>query len=216
MKNFLLEFAPYGAGSPPALVLALNLYKSILTATSADMWPLAALTAVLGVIFTIAIEAGTYKALALAFASREWKAAFIAAAGALTVTALIIFGVYSGAGTRALITSSVVMVAGYLVIMLNTYMIERKAERVQADTTSIALMGAETRLQNAKNRAAKLGTIAPVQLSTVNVHAGQFQTDPAQVERIRAYWRANPGASLREAAAACGCSPMTAKKYKGA
>lgn len=153
-----LEIAPYGAGSPPALVLALNLYKSILTATSPDMWALAAFTALLGIVFTIAIEAGTYKALALAFASREWKAAGVAALGSVTMTALIVYGVYSGGNTRALITSSVAMVCGYVLIMVLTYMSKREtvaAEGLREMAMQVEIKRAEMETARANARAAK-------------------------------------------------------------
>jgi hypothetical protein len=127
-------FAPYGAGSPPALVLALNLHRSILVATAGDFWLLAAFTAGFSVVFTITIEAGTYKALAQAIALGERKAAIIAAIGGVCVTLLIIFGAYNGAGTQALITSSLAMIAGYMVIMLRTYMLTRQAAKAKEIT----------------------------------------------------------------------------------
>lgn len=41
-----------------------------------------------------------------------------------------------------------------------------------------------------------------------------FHSDPAVIVALRAYWKSNPNASLRQAAQACKCSPTTAGKYK--
>jgi len=92
-------------------------------------------------------------------------------------------------------------------------------ETLQTVTAQVSLVDAKTRLQNSANRAAKLAGSAPLVDAHASAHVstqGRFEMAPGQIERIRAYWHDNPGASDREAARACECSPSSAKKYKGA
>jgi len=86
-----------------------------------------------------------------------------------------------------------------------------RAEQAESDQR-IKEMTEQRKLTNAQTRQAKIGTVHSL---TATGHAGQFaQLDPAKIAEIQAYWQANPSASLRDVAAACGVSPMTAGKYK--
>ena len=125
----------------------------------------------------------------------------------------MVIGIWAGNNPLALIVAVFLSIIAYLgVAVLEDLLMEHK-EVAETTQGQIGLTKAQASLERAKARQAEAG--APVQqVSTVAVHAGRFQVDAAQIERIRAYWASNPGASLRAAAEACQCSPMTAKKYK--
>lgn len=231
MKLDWFNIFPYGAGSPPALVLGLHLYTATVTATGEAFWPIAALVSSVGIVSMMGIEISTYKMLARAVAFREWAAAVLAFLGAVAVTGLIVFSVYTGADTKSLLSSTLVMLVGYLALMVREYLETNKRERqrvkdekaeavrianeklAKENDTRVAL----AKIELSKERViSKRGASQPVQVvSTVDVHAGQFKVNPETVEKLRVFWKDNPEASMRQAAQACGCSPTTASKYKG-
>lgn len=241
LKSFdWFGLAPYGVGSPPALVLAINLYKGIMGAIDPQFWPVAAFVSGIGIVFTIMVEARTYQALARAFAEREWKAAFGAAVGALIVSGMIIYGVYSGQNTKALISSTIFSAVCYSVIMILTYLDTVKvirAEAVKVDTIKTdnqvklidaqkAAKEAEARIEhertlqaNAAARAAKAqaGQSAP-SIGKTQVSSGQL--DKTKLDWLREFMKNNPEKqSLADIVAADGCpftSRETARKYRAA
>lgn len=154
MKSFdWFGLAPYGAGSPPALVLSINLYNAVMTAVSPSLWFFGVLVAVLGVVGMMAVEIGTYKMLARAFANREWGAAFWAFVGACVVTGMIVFSVYSGTDTRALFTSTAVMLVGYLALMVREYMQSVSDLRALAKVAEIEKSDRQNAIITAQNGA---------------------------------------------------------------
>jgi hypothetical protein len=157
MKAFdWFSFAPYLAGSPPALMLALNLYKSVASVIDARLWIVAVLVAAVGVVGMMSVEIGIYKMLARAFADGAWKISGIALAGALVVTGLIIFTVYTGANMRSMFSSTLVMLVGYLAIMVREYLETRNRQAAKAVNEKLSVLDAETKLQWARNKALKL------------------------------------------------------------
>jgi hypothetical protein len=204
--------APYGAGAPPALVLSINLYKSVMTVVDRTLWPVAALIAAIGVIGMMAVEIGTYKMLARAFAQQEWKAALFALFGALTVTGMVIFSVYSGADTRSLFSSTAVMVVGYVAIMVREYLGTKDQAKQTAINMQISLINAEKNKINAETRKARADGLVHVDKSQTKAIAEKLSEE--KIDIIREYWRTYPDSNYRQVAQACGCSPSTAGKYK--
>lgn len=224
--------APYGAGSPPALVMAINLYKSVMASIAPGLWPFGMLVAAVGVIGMMAVEVGTYKMLARAFADKEWKAAGFAFIGALLVTGMLVFSVYTGAETRSLLSSTAVMLVGYLALMVREYLettkvnrnavldveIERQraeAERLKAEAEVERQRTAQAR---ANARAVKAGQGG--QASAVRRTAGQSsgQLDEEKVLATVAYLKtqADPKTvSVRDLeAAGLGYKKTVAAAYK--
>jgi hypothetical protein len=182
------DIAPVLAGTPPAFILAVQLYKSVAAAlgiVGVSFWSVfPGLLAAAGMAGMIWVELQTYKTAARAFALRELGPFIVATLGALTLSGFVIFAVYIGAETKSLATSTIGMIIGYLVIAVNVYMNERreKAEQVQSDAlrqteTQIALVKAQTEATQAeaeKLRAEKLLANAEMRKAAVSgVSGGQ-------------------------------------------
>ena len=245
MKD-ISQYFPVLAGSPPAFVLAAGLYKSIaltlgITGGIEMLIPIA--LAGCGMSGMIATEMMTYKVTARAFARQEWGAFIIAALGVALISGFVLFAVYVGADTKSLVTSTITMLVGYVIIGVTTYMDTHKsvkkenAEEVERQTENqIKLLQAqadaaerlakaeaekldkERLLQNSRNRAGVPSNGRP-KVSSVSTEQPAEQLDPAKLAHARAFFTVNPRASARAWLKSDGCpvtSPESASKYKKA
>jgi hypothetical protein len=220
MKLTWFVVAPYAAGSPPALVMYFFLYQSILSASGDNsFWPLAAIIALIGVVAMVGTEAYTYQTAARAFAEGEIRAFIIALAGALLCSGVVVYAVYNGVNTRALIASVIFSIVLYIALANNTYLDTVKKNRLILVTEGthekeldIELEKQRASKARADARSAKMGG---VQRQTNGVQPqGRYTVDNEKVKRIQEYWDTHPNASTRDAAKYCGCSPSTAGKYR--
>jgi predicted lipid-binding transport protein (Tim44 family) len=213
--------------------MAFGLYRAIIDAGAWD-W-LAGIVALVGVVAMIATESYTYQIAARAFAEGERRAFVVAGLGALACSAMVVYAVWNGQNTRALITAVVISIILYVSMANKTYLDTRKDGRLEVVTVQASQTAAQVDLlkaqaeierqkasaEKAKARAAKVSSVQPSNTpNTANKpanatkHAGQFKSDPAMVAKIEQFWRDNPSATLRDAAKACGCAPSTAGNYK--
>jgi len=131
------SIAPYMAGSPPALVMGISLYKAIMASVGVEWQALAGLVGLMGVIGMLTVEKSIYESLARAFAEKQWGALKVAAAGALIVTGMFIYTVYSGNDTRPLISTSIATLVGWCALILKKYLDtvqEKQTEQLTAET----------------------------------------------------------------------------------
>lgn len=238
MDKFLTQLSwdklfPFAAGSPPAVVMAFGLYRAIIDAGAWD-W-LAGIVALVGVVAMIATESYTYQIAARAFAEGERRAFVVAGLGALACSAMVVYAVWNGQNTRALITAVVISIILYVSMANKTYLDTRKDGRLEVVTVQASQTAAQVDLlkaqaeierqkasaEKAKARAAKVSSVGtsntpntPNKPANATKHAGQFKSDPAMVAKIEQFWHDNPSATLRDAAKACGCAPSTAGNYK--
>lgn len=202
------DSSPYLAGSPPALVMGINLYKSVITAVGADWWFAAGAVGLLGVVGIISVEMNTYKMVARAFAEQQWGVLKFVVGFGLIITGMTIYAVYSGHDTRALVTSSVAMVIGYAALMAKTYMDTikaRKEDQLEAQTietrNQVALLEAKAKIEREKHlqanaearraKAAASGGQSPVSGGQART-AGQARYDPEVLEKVVALLEASP------------------------
>lgn len=163
MRDFLATYftfnnvAPFGAGSPAALVLAVNLYHVILDALGTGWGWAAWIVAACSMATMIWIEATGYKQAARALALHEIKAAIWSVLAALFCSAMVVYGVWSGISTRALISSLGYSVAGYILIAIYAWMgtkqeMRREAVEVGAAQTQnqVALLQAQAEVERQK------------------------------------------------------------------
>jgi len=215
----LENILPIAAPAPPALVMGALLYKEIIAALSPDWWHVAFIAAALGVVGMIGAEMYSYKQAAIAFAEGEQGATVAALIGGLITSALIVFAIWnSGENARPLIASVIIAIVAYMVLSVRDYLARKRGQARQTQDAELATIGATIRLTNAQARLAKAG--GGVQLSSPrngqNGQTGQprIVADSPKVAAIKSFWRDNPNASLRDCAAACNCSPETARKWK--
>lgn len=203
----LMKLTPYGAGSPPAVVLGFSLYKTVLSAAGADFAPLAAAVAIVGAISMVSGEIFAYRQVFKALAMRDLVAFLLSLAGALFCSMLVILAVYSGADTKSLLTAVMFSVAIYAMFGIDAYLKTRQEQRRE----KIDEMDAERRLTNARTRNAKAssGKTGHVQPSS-----GQLdRLNPQLLARAKNWREANPDGSARNFAKTEKISPMTASKY---
>jgi hypothetical protein len=215
------DIAPVLAGTPPAFILAVQLYKSVAQAlgiADVSFWSVfPGLLAAAGMGGMIWVELQTYKTAARAFALRELGPFIVATLGALTLSGFVIFAVYIGAETKSLATSTIGMIIGYLIIAVNEYMHERKikaekdkADRHQRTQDEISLIKAQAEAQALiaqaeaeKLRAEKLLTNAEARKAVVSagqtpLSGGQARTrrtdslDPIILFAVTDYLRKSP------------------------
>ncbi len=200
------ESSPYIAGSPPAMVMGINLYKSVITAVGQEWWIIAGFVSLFGVVGIISVEMNTYKMVARAFAERQWGVLKFVVGFGLIITGMTIYTVYSGHDTRALVTSSVAMVIGYAALMAKTYMDTVHAkleEQLDAQTietrNQVALLEAqavierEQRLKAAADaRRAKASGGQPSVSGGQNRTAGQPRYDADVLAKVVALLEASP------------------------
>lgn len=148
-------FFPYAAGSPPAVVLGINLYAAIINAAGSQFWWLALPVAFLGVAGMIATEVYTYQMAAEALAVRAWGAFILALLGAAVCTGFVMFGVYSGANTRALISNTAIAIAAYLALAIKRYLNTIRNQKTETHDHELETLTAKRLLTNAEARKAK-------------------------------------------------------------
>jgi MFS family permease len=220
IENWIPIFAP----APPAVVIGLQLYNEVVKAAHADWWWLAGIAAILGVVGTIGAEMLSYKEALRALAEREIGAAITALIGGIVTSGLIIWAIWRTDDSRPLVVAVVVAIVAYLIAGVRTYTDDKKSRRQGVQDNNIRQMEAQAALEKerakiaaAQARRAKFENSGGVQLSTgQNGQTGQQATkkESDKVIRIKAYWKANPTATLRDCAAACECSPETARQWK--
>jgi low affinity Fe/Cu permease len=242
MSFWVPILAPYGAGSPPAMVMYFYLYKSILTASgNPDLWVLAAIIALVGVVAMVGTEAYTYKTAARAFAEGEISAFLIALAGALLCSGTVIYAVFSGVNPQALIASVIFSVVLYATLANNTYLSTRQAitirdgekdaqkndkqlEFIKAQSdgeieklrTLAKTEEAKASGERAKARAAKASTgqiTASTGQTGQNGQDGKPELDPLKLAWVRTFY-ADPNNSGKAAAAMVGVlgCPFTSRE----
>lgn len=225
------DFAPVLAGTPPAFILAVQLYKSVAQALGITQLGLASvfpgLLALAGMAGMIWVELQTYKTAARAFALREPGPFVLAALGAVTLSGFVVFAVYVGAETKSLATSTIGMIIGYLIIAVNEYMqertaaeSERKAEIHKRQQDQIALLRAQKNLVAAEARRAAVSGGQSQNSTGQERTKRSVRLDPAVLEAVTNYLRRtqNPSAvSLRELErAGLGVKKTAAADYKAA
>ncbi len=227
------DFAPILAGTPPAFILSVQLYKSvaaILGIVGLDWYSIIpGILAAVGMAGMVWVELKTYKTAAEAFAQNEIGPFIVSAICAVTLSGLVVFAVYIGADTKSLLTSTVGMIIGYIVIATRQYMATRKEKAVndlQSETAKtanqIALLNAqanankvnaaaETQVLKARANLAGVEGVQPVQsVSTVQLD----KMDTPKARKVKAWFAANPGKSARDCAKALTISQTTASRYK--
>lgn len=154
--------APYMAGSPPALVMGINLYKAIVTAVGQEWWAAAIVVGLVGVAGMLTVEKSIYESLARAFAEKQWGALKAAAAGALIVTGMFIYTVYSGSDTRPLIATSIATLVGWCALILKKYLDtvqNKRAEELTEETVKtenqVKILQAQAKVEAQKASAAR-------------------------------------------------------------
>lgn len=226
MRN-LEQFIPYGAGSPPAVVLGFTLYQQVLSVAGDGFAWLASIIAVVGVAAVMSGEIYAYKSAFRAFAIGERRAGFASFIAAALTTALVGYGVWSGQNSRALITTLAASVLIYLVFGFVQYVNTKAAEREraqkgteQATSAHLEELGIQAKIAaeqakiaRAEARKAKLDKLSTVQQT---VQSKMDRLDTPKIRAIKATWAEHPDWSSRQVAEAAKCSPMTALKYKEA
>lgn len=155
-------FFPYAAGSPPAVVLGVNLYAAIINAAGSQFWWLALPVAFLGVIGMIATEVYTYQMAAEALAMKAWGAFLLALLGAAVCTGFVMFGVYSGANTRALISNTAIAIAAYLALVIKRYLNTIRNQKTETHDHELETLTAQRLLNNSEVRKLKAANGAQV------------------------------------------------------
>lgn len=204
--------APILAPVAPAVLFGNNLYHGMVTdAVNPTLAGIAAIGGTIGVELSGALACSM---AVMAYHKRDYKIMFLSIGASVIYAGFVYQGIASARNSATFAGAVVISLIAYLMLgVYQSYTAKRDAEKAETDN-KVAALDAERKLVNARTRAAKGVPAAVVQPSTVSVHVGQFQIDPAKIAAIQAYWQANPQASLRTVAAACGCSPMTAGKYK--
>jgi hypothetical protein len=212
------KYIPIFAPMPPAVVIGLQLYDEVMHAAhDPAWWWLASIAAAFGVVGTIGAEMFAYKYALQAWAEREKGAALVAAALGLVVSGLIIWTVWRTDDSRPLVVAVLVAIAAYIVSAIKDFVEAKRANREEQTDRQVRLMDEQRKLTNAQARLAKAGGNVQSLSTGQNGQNGQtakITEKTEKVKRIEQYWKANPTASLRDCAAACECSPETARKWK--
>jgi hypothetical protein len=212
LENLIPIFAPM----PPAVVIGLQLYDEVMVAAHDPAWAwLATIAAVLGTVGTIGAEMFAYKYALQAWAEREKGAAAMAFGLALIVSALIVWAVWSSPDSRPLVVAVLVAIVAYIISAIRDYITAKRARREEQSDRQLAMLDEQRKLTNAQARLAKAnGGVQSVHFSTGQNGQQAIKEESDKVRRVKAYWKGNPDASLRDCAAACECSPETARKWK--
>lgn len=203
--------APILAPVAPALMFGNNLYNGLLAdGMNANLAIWGAFGGTIGVEFSGALACSM---AVKAYHNKDTRVMWVSIASAVVYAVFVFAGIARAKNSATFASAVFISLIAYLMLGVYQDYLEKKAEATKRNDEEIKRMDAERRLTNAQTRQMKAGGQVS-NVSTVNVHAGQFQIDPAMIATIQAYWRANPNASLRQAAQACKCSPTTAGKYK--
>jgi len=148
----------------------------------------------------------------MAYHKRDYRIMWVSIIAAVVYAVFVMVGILQARNTATF--------AGAVIISLVAYLMQgvwqsytNKLRTEQAETTmQISLINAEKNKINAETRKAKINGF---------VHANDTQTGQAiarlsdeKIAVIREYWTTHPGAKYRDVAAAVGCAPSTAMKYK--
>lgn len=195
--------APLATPAAPALMLGNNLYSGMINAgISSNLAMLGAVTATVG----MELSGMLMCSMALkAFRRQEFGVMWLAIGGAVIYALFVFFGIYTAKNAGTFATMVFITLIAYLGSGIYQYFQDQFSDT----ELGIREMDAERKLQNARNRGAKLfGGVQKV--STVHVD----KVDTPEAARVKACWKDNPTWSARQVAAACQVSPTTASKYK--
>jgi hypothetical protein len=207
--------APVLAPVAPALMFGNNLYNGLVA--DGMNTTIAGIGAVGG---TIGVEVSGALACSMAvkaYHQKDTRVMWVSIASAVIYAVFVFAGIARAKNSTTFASAVFISLIAYLMLGVYQDYLAKSDETTKQNTEEIARMEAERKLTNSQTRKLKASGAQPSIVSSVsNVvqRGGQFQTDPLMVAAIRDYWKANPKATLREAAAACQCSPMTAGKYK--
>ena len=220
--------APLLAPIPTALVVGISLNHTLSLLPDNPWW----LALIGGIAGSVAVELGgglMFSNAAYAFSRRKYWAMVLAVLGAIAYAGIVIYAAYldGSSGNNALIGTVLGTFIIYLGKGIKDYLNDSQAAKLEdtarddaqadkAHNNEIELRRLELQAQELEIKRIKAaGKAGGVQrLSTGGRAAGQFQPDTELAEVAAAFWASNPTATYREAAAAIGCSPMTAGKYK--
>ncbi len=208
--------APLATPVAPALLLGNEMYRVMLL-VDVDNWIalIAAIVAVVGLEFSGALT--SYMAVK-AWKRREWGAMTLAIFGALIYAAVVFGGIMIMPEQRAQVFGVAVLVTmvSYLGYGLYHSFQDATDERRDEKMLDLEALRQQRLLVNAQARLAEKQS----QLDIVQPSTGQNgQTDTAPEvtdigQKVIDYFKANPGAPLREVSGEVGCSPETVRKWK--
>ena len=155
----------------------------------------------------------------------------------VSIIAFLSYAIFMAIGISAardpltMVSTIVISIIAYVSVGVLTDLRDVTSEKAEEVNMDINLMAAQRLLANAEARRNKsVQPQPPTSLPQVSApppppgpssqstgigHGRQFTgLSDDHIADIRDYWKANPDATLRQAAQACGCSPITAGKYK--
>jgi hypothetical protein len=212
LTNLQSILAPMLAPIAPAVLFGNNLHSGML---GDGVNPaVAGIAAVLGTGGVELSGALACSMAVMAYHKKDYRIMAVSIFGAVVYAVFVMVGILQAKNTATFAGAVVISLVAYLMQgVWQSYNNRIQTARIETDM-QIETMEAQRKLTNSQARLAKAENL---QLSTGPVHVGrgrQFQADPTMIETIQAYWTQNPNATLRQAAQVCGCSPMTAGKYK--
>ena len=210
--------APLLAPVAPALMFGSNLYTGLLQdGMNANLAILGAGLGTIGVEFSGALACSM---AVKAYHQKDTRVMWVSIFCALVYAVFVFAGIATAKNSTTFASAVFISLIAYLMMgVYQDYLDTQKQVRAIADER-VRVMEAERKLTNSQTRKIKAGGSAPALSSASSgVQRGggqgnQFTADPVMIAIIQAYWKANPSASLRQAAQSCKCSPTTAGKYK--
>lgn len=210
--------APVATPAAPAVLLANEIYR-VMVSVNINNWIAftTSIIAIVGIEFSGALMC--YNAIE-AYRRRTWVPMLLAIAGAIVYAIIVIVGVASMPEERGQVLGVMVLLTlvSYLGYAIYTSFDKQDQITVAVVTSEIDLLNAKRQLVNAETRHAKtqqpaldMSILSSRQLDTPNGQVDITETG----QRIMDYLTANNGSgSLRTIAAACDCSPETARQWK--
>lgn len=203
--------APILAPVAPALMFGNNLYNGLLAdGMNANLAIWGAFGGTVGVEFSGALACSM---AVKAYHNKDTRVMWVSIASAVVYAVFVFAGIARAKNSATFASAVFISLIAYLMLGVYQDYLDKKAEATKRNDEEIKRMDAERRLTNAHTRQIKAGGVVS-NVSSGGQSSGQFQASPAMIATIQAYWKANPSASLRQAAQACKCSPTTAGKYK--
>jgi K+-sensing histidine kinase KdpD len=148
-----------------------------------------------------------------AYRKQKYGLMMVAMVAFVVYAAFMAVGISSAKNPVSMVSTIIISVMAYVAVAMLTDLRSIIKDAQTETDNKIAVLEAERLLSNSRNRGLKLSTGGQT-VGQTGRQSTQFVVDPALIAAIEAFWQANPSASLRDCAAAVGCSPMTAGKYK--
>jgi hypothetical protein len=207
ITNIQSIIAPILAPVAPAILFGNNLHAGMIADNVNPV--IAGVAAVLGTGGVELSGALACSMAVMAYHRRDYKIMWVSIIAASVYAVFVMVGIAQARNTATFAGAVIISLVAYVMQgVWQSYTNKLRIEQAETDLR-VKEMDAQRKLQNSQNRGLKLSTGGQAGRQST-----QFQADPQMIAAIEAYWKANPSASLRDCAAAVGCSPMTAGKYK--